>query len=78
MKLYFLSWLQVVFFQSYFCILGTVTTFAGGITSGSNDGVGTNSKFYQPYGLAVHPVGTLLYVADANNIIRTIALYSGI
>ena len=60
-------------------IIGQVSTLAGKAgTIGSSDGVGTNAKFYGPYGVAVNPVGTLLYVTDdRNNNIRTIALPSG-
>jgi sugar lactone lactonase YvrE len=61
------------------CVLGQVTTLAGTTsTSGSNDGVGTNAKFYFPSGVTVSSDGSLLYVADALNFeIRTIALSSG-
>ena len=58
------------------CINGTIA--AGTCNSGSADGVGTNAKFNNPTGVAVNPIGTLLYVTDfRNNNIRTIALPSG-
>ena len=58
------------------CISGTIA--AGTCNSGSADGVGTNAKFNDPYGVAVNPAGTLLYVTDrTNSNIRTIALLSG-
>ena len=58
------------------CISGTLE--ARDCDSGSADGVGTNAQFYGPQGIAVNPVGTLLYVAVFyNNNIRTIALPSG-
>ena len=43
---------------------GAVTTLAGGIV-GTNDGTGTNARFYSPSGLAIS--GTSLYVADLSN-----------
>jgi DNA-binding beta-propeller fold protein YncE len=58
------------------CISGTIA--AGTCVGGSADGVGTNAMFCYPWGVAVNPVGTLLYVTDFNNNnIRTIALPSG-
>ena len=44
-----------------------VTTLAGGIggTYGTDDGTGTNARFYSPSGLAIS--GTSLYVADLSN-----------
>jgi len=51
---------------------GVVTTFAGGATSGGNNGTGTNATFTQPIGIAVDSAGTV-YVADTgNNRIRMI------
>jgi DNA-binding beta-propeller fold protein YncE len=43
-----------------------VATLAGS-TQGSGDGVGTAAKFNFPAGVAVHPDGTKLYVADQGN-----------
>jgi DNA-binding beta-propeller fold protein YncE len=58
------------------CISGTIA--ANTCNSGSADGVGTNAQFYRSRGVAVNPVGTLLYVTDDGNYnIRTIALPSG-
>jgi len=49
-----------------------VSTFAGSVTSGSTDGLGTTASFYQPNGLVVDSSGNV-YVADAfNNKIRKI------
>jgi|GEM_PF-1625661 len=54
---------------------GTVSTIAGTTTAGSNNGVGTAASFNLPYGIAVDPQGTVLYVGDhANHRIRKINL----
>ncbi len=51
---------------------GAVTTLAGDGTRGFQDGVGTLSKFYEPYGVALDKSGNL-YVTDTfNNRIRKI------
>jgi DNA-binding beta-propeller fold protein YncE len=70
----------ICYYISHFIsILGQVNIFGGTTSQGSADGVGTNAKFFYPTGVAVNPIGTLLYVADRdNNNIRTIALPSGI
>jgi len=53
---------------------GVTTTVAGAITAGSADGFGTNSAFFQPYGIAYDGNGNL-YVTDmGNNSIRKIFL----
>lgn len=45
---------------------GTVTTIGGG-GAGWADGMGGSAKFNQPYGLAVTPSGSTLYIADRSN-----------
>ena len=46
---------------------------AGGVDSGSVDGVGSAALFYFPSGISVDSVGNV-YVADYNNhLIRTIS-----
>lgn len=51
---------------------GVVTTLAGSVSSGSNDGTGSQAKFKWPYGVAVDSSGNV-YVADRyNNEIREI------
>ncbi len=57
--------------------LGEVTTIAGSMTSGSNDGFGTAARFYLPSDITVDPSGNL-YVADlGNKIIRKGVPFSG-
>ena len=46
---------------------GIVSTFAGGAVAGALEGVGTNSQFNSPYGLALSNDGTWLAVFDSNN-----------
>ncbi|MCG2618001.1 IPT/TIG domain-containing protein [Terrimonas sp. NA20] len=54
---------------------GIVSTIAGNSTAGSNNGTGTAASFALPYGVAVNPAGTVLYVGDnGNNKIRKINL----
>jgi hypothetical protein len=43
-----------------------VTTIGGGSGHGTNDGVGTAARFYQPAGIAVDGAGTFI-VADTSN-----------
>ena len=67
-------------FLCIYLLLGLVTTLAGDavVFGGSNDGVGTNAKFYSPAGIAVNPAGDMVFVVDnANNNVRTISLPSG-
>ena len=46
---------------------GVVTTLAGlAGSSGTNDGTGTNARFFHPYGVAVDSAGNI-YVADTDN-----------
>ena len=46
---------------------------AGGVTSGSVDGLGSAAMFYNPYEIAVSTSGTV-YVADrSNHLIRMIS-----
>jgi sugar lactone lactonase YvrE len=54
---------------------GTVSTIAGTGNAGKADGIGVNASFNMPYGVAVDPQGTVLYVGDnANHLIRKINL----
>ncbi|MCX6885339.1 MAG: cadherin-like beta sandwich domain-containing protein, partial [Verrucomicrobia bacterium] len=46
--------------------VATVSTLAGGATSGSTDGTGTNALFYRLRGVAVDGAGNV-YVADSQN-----------
>ena len=57
-----------------FCVSGVVTRFAGGGTSGSNDGTGAAAKFKGPSGVCVSAsFSPIVYVADSNNnLIRSI------
>ena len=56
----------------------TVTTFAGSAVqgqSGSENGIGTEARFYFPGGIAISPDGTMLVVADSrNHVIRNIVV----
>jgi DNA-binding beta-propeller fold protein YncE len=55
---------------------GSVTTLAGmNRTSGSTNGMGTNSKFFSPQGLSISPDGVLALVADrGNHLVRKIII----
>lgn len=54
-------------------VTGEVTTFAGGVTGGYGDGLGTAALFRNPMGIATDANGNL-YVSDSfNNRIRKIA-----
>ena len=46
--------------------LGVVSTFAGSITPGSNDGLGSAAGFHSPSAMAIDLAGNL-YVCDENN-----------
>jgi sugar lactone lactonase YvrE len=51
---------------------GVVTTLAGGTAvsankAGTADGLGNVAMFNGPFGIAIDPTGTILYVADLNN-----------
>jgi len=46
---------------------GVVSTLAGGATSGSGDGSGTNARFNDPNAIAVDASGANIYVADTGN-----------
>jgi hypothetical protein len=70
--------INFVFVFVIFLVLGQVITLAGATISGFNDGLGTNAKFNTLVGVAVNPIGSMLYVADSfNNNIRGILLSSG-
>ena len=51
---------------------GTVSTFAGGSSSGSTNGTGTSASFYFISGIAVDSAGTLYVSDNGNNLIRSI------
>jgi sugar lactone lactonase YvrE len=51
---------------------GTVTTLAGSVTSGSNDGQGTAASFYAPTGVAINSLGNIYVTDQGNNRIRMI------
>lgn len=54
---------------------GLVSTIAGTGASGNANGTGVNASFNMPYGVAVDPQGTVLYVGDyGNHVIRKINL----
>jgi hypothetical protein len=59
---------------------GTVSTLAGVARSyGSTDGIGTNSKFNNPYKVGIAPNGLFALVADTNNyLIRHIVISTAI
>jgi DNA-binding beta-propeller fold protein YncE len=57
---------------------GTVSTLAGTGSPSFGDGLGTETGFNQPMGLAIDSSGKLLYVADTgNNLIRLINMTDG-
>jgi DNA-binding beta-propeller fold protein YncE len=54
---------------------GNVLTLAGVGSTGSTNGIGTNSQFFAPRGVSLSSDGTYALVADTyNNLIRQIAL----
>ncbi len=55
-----------------------VTTLAGAVgVTGSDDGIGTNARFYSPQGLAMDGAGNL-YIADSvNSTIRKLVIATG-
>jgi DNA-binding beta-propeller fold protein YncE len=56
----------------------SVSTLAGSLSSGSTNGVGTNSKFSMPSGISISPLTYYALVADTNNHqIRMIDLFTG-
>jgi hypothetical protein len=56
---------------------GSVTTLAGNVGGGSNNGTGAKAGFLYPYGVATD--GVNVYVADCvNNVIRQIVISSGV
>ncbi len=55
---------------------GEVTTLAGGPASGTSDGVGSDARFYYPYGITTD--GTSLFVSEfGNHMVRRIEITSG-
>jgi DNA-binding beta-propeller fold protein YncE len=58
-------------------VLSTATVSMTGVatTAGSTDGVGSNARFHNPFGVSISPDGSYALVADGNNhIIRHIVL----
>jgi DNA-binding beta-propeller fold protein YncE len=54
---------------------GNVTTLAGTGSSGSTNGIGTNSQFSGPRGISISPDGVYALVADtSNNLVRQIII----
>ena len=57
---------------------GAVTTLAGSGTVGSADGVGGAAQFRNPFGVAISPDGSALFVADqGNHKIRRVEVATG-
>jgi hypothetical protein len=52
-------------------LAGSVTTLAGGVASGYQDGSGTNVKFSSALNLIVISTTNIMYATD-NDLIRTI------
>ena len=57
---------------------GATATLAGSGARSFADGVGTAAHFLQPNSVAVAPDGTILFVSDQNNRIRSIELATGV
>lgn len=56
-------------------INGMVTTIAGNVAGGHNDGIGTSASFNFPNCIAVDAAGKTMYIADqGNNMIRKIIM----
>ncbi|MBO9203018.1 MULTISPECIES: SMP-30/gluconolactonase/LRE family protein [Niastella] len=53
---------------------GVVTTLAGGLGTGAEDGTGIDAHFYNVKGIAIDAAGTLYVCDDGNYIIRKITL----
>jgi DNA-binding beta-propeller fold protein YncE len=63
-----------IIYQIYF-ETNSVVTIAGQSASGMVNGQGTNTKFYNPYGIALSPDDSYALVADASNhLIRKITM----
>ena len=56
-------------------IAGQVRIFAGGSTSGTADGIGTNAGLYNPAKLAMDSKGVLFLADYSNHRIRKISAY---
>jgi sugar lactone lactonase YvrE len=57
---------------------GVVTTLAGNGTAGTTSGLGTNTIFSSPFGLALDSFGNLLIADTGNNRVRRLALNTGV
>lgn len=60
---------------------GDINTIAGNGSTGytGDNNQATNATFKSPFGIAVNPAGTLVYIADSgNNVVRLVNLTTGI